>query len=149
MQRPALLQAYLEDATAKIVVAVTSEEALERVEREAAAASIPHQSVRDAGRSEIEPGTKTGCLFGPAYRDELPSYLRRLRTLSNDQFTAGIAEASKYSVLYPYRPTKSVGVAIREWQAYQSENFLAFLYPSVDLPSYHLARSDWPVLPPR
>ena len=93
-EKPALLQEYLEDATPKIVVAVTSEDALERVEREAAAAGIPHQSVRDAGRSEIEPGTKTVCLFGPAYRDELPSYLRRLRTLQNGLFTAGIAEAS-------------------------------------------------------
>ena len=93
-ERPALLQEYLKDATPKIVVSVSSLAALERVEREAEAAGIPHQSVRDAGRSEIEPGTKTVCLFGPAYRDELPTYLQRLRALSNRQFTAGVAEAS-------------------------------------------------------
>ena len=61
-ERPALLQEYLKDATPKIVVSVSSLAALERVEREAEAAGIPHQSVRDAGRSEIEPGTKTVCL---------------------------------------------------------------------------------------
>lgn len=80
---PDLMRAYLSDATPKIAVSVESGAALDRVESEAKAAGIPCFVVADAGRTEIEGGTRTVCMFGPAYRDDLPDYLRRLRLLTD------------------------------------------------------------------
>ena len=85
--KPELMQAYLQDATPKISVRVDSASALDRVEQEAIAAGIPCFVVTDAGRTEIEPGTRTVCLFGPAYRHDLPSFLKRLQTLKDENET--------------------------------------------------------------
>jgi PTH2 family peptidyl-tRNA hydrolase len=82
-QNPALMEAYIADNTPKITVRADNAAALDRVEREAREAGIPYYTVADAGRSEIPPGTRTVCIFGPAYRDELPPYLRRLRQLKD------------------------------------------------------------------
>lgn len=79
--RPSLFSRYEGSNHTKIVVKVPSLAALERVEREATALAIPFYSVRDAGRTEIEPGTKTVCLFGPASRSGLPPFLRRLQVM--------------------------------------------------------------------
>lgn len=78
---PEKFSAYISDAAAKITVRADSEHMLLRVEREAVAANLPACLVRDAGRSELPPGTATACAFGPAYHEELPSFLRRLRVL--------------------------------------------------------------------
>lgn len=79
--KPDLMRAYIEGATPKVAVSVDSGAALDRVEHEAKAAGIPCFVVADAGRTEIASGTRTVCMFGPAYRDDLPDYLRRLRLL--------------------------------------------------------------------
>jgi PTH2 family peptidyl-tRNA hydrolase len=80
-QKPDVFGNYLGDATPKITVRADSEAALRRVHEEAKAAGIPSYIVHDAGRSELEPNTATVCAFGPAYHDELPSFLKRLRLL--------------------------------------------------------------------
>lgn len=80
-QAPSLFVQYLEDATPKITVRVDGETALRRVQDEAKAADIPSYIVHDAGRSELEPNTATVCAFGPAYHDELPPFLKRMRLL--------------------------------------------------------------------
>lgn len=82
--KPSLLSAYEEGASTKICVRVRSLTELERVCLEADVAKIPYHAVSDAGRSEIAPGTMTVCLFGPAYRDELPPFLRRLQVLTDE-----------------------------------------------------------------
>ena len=81
---PELMQSYLQDATPKISVRVDSASALDRVCEEAKAAGIPFYAVADAGRTEIDPGTRTVCLFGPAYRHDLPPFLKRLQTLKDE-----------------------------------------------------------------
>jgi PTH2 family peptidyl-tRNA hydrolase len=65
----------------KIAVRVDSERELQRVQSEAEKAGIPYYTVNDAGRTELEPGTTTVVAFGPAYRDELPPFLRRSQLL--------------------------------------------------------------------
>ncbi|AOG03357.1 peptidyl-tRNA hydrolase PTH2 family protein (plasmid) [Bosea sp. RAC05] len=82
---PQLLERYLADAMPKISVRVDTAAALDRVEAEAKQAGIPCFVVTDAGRSEVEPGTRTVCLFGPAYRDDLPAFLKRLQTLKDKE----------------------------------------------------------------
>lgn len=86
---PELMQEYMGQATPKICVKAKNLHALERIEREAVAAGIPCYTVADAGRSEVAPGTKTVCMFGPAYRDELPKYLRELNMLVEPEKAKG------------------------------------------------------------
>lgn len=80
---PAVMAAYLAAATPKITVRADNEAALRRIEAEAMRAGVPAYLVCDAGRTEIEPGTPTVVAFGPAYREDLPPYLKRLRLLSD------------------------------------------------------------------
>lgn len=84
-QIPEVFQKYLRMATPKITVRVDGEGALHRVAEEAKKAGIPFYLVHDAGRSEVEPGTATVCAFGPAYREDLPSFLKRLQLLKDDE----------------------------------------------------------------
>lgn len=88
---PDALAAYQAGATPKICLRVDSLDALTRVVVEAMGAGVPCYVVSDAGRSEVAPGTKTVCAFGPALRSELPSYLRRLRLLDGKEGAAYLA----------------------------------------------------------
>ena len=72
---------YLSGAAPKIAVRVGSESELRRVGAEARAAAIDSYLVVDAGRTELAASTATVCVFGPAYRDELPPFLKRLQLL--------------------------------------------------------------------
>ena len=78
---PEMLRDYLHMASPKIAVRVDSERELQRVQSEAEKADIPFYTVHDAGRTELEPGTATVVAFGPAYRDDLPPFLKRLQLL--------------------------------------------------------------------
>lgn len=71
--------------TPKIGVKAKSEADLRKAVDEATAAGIPAVLVVDEGRTEFD-GVKTATVaaFGPAYRDELPPYLRRLQLLKTD-----------------------------------------------------------------
>lgn len=80
---PARLDAYLADDEPKVTVKVKNEAALARVHEEAKSAGIPVELIRDAGRSELEPGTATVAAFGPAFREDLPAYLARLQVLKD------------------------------------------------------------------
>jgi len=81
-ETPGALRDYLNMASPKIAVRVDSERELQRVQSEAEKADIPFYTVHDAGRTEHEPGTETVVAFGPAYRDELPPFLKRLQLLN-------------------------------------------------------------------
>ncbi|RYF04790.1 MAG: aminoacyl-tRNA hydrolase [Oxalobacteraceae bacterium] len=78
---PNQFQVYLEHNEAKITVKVKDEAALLRVAAEAKAFGVPCELIRDAGRSELEPGTATVCAFGPALREKIGPYLKRLQVL--------------------------------------------------------------------
>lgn len=65
--------------TTKVAVRVDGEEDLRRVCTEAEKANIPTKMVIDFGRTELEPMTPTVAVFGPAYRHELPPFLKRLQ----------------------------------------------------------------------
>lgn len=81
VEKPDMHAAYLEANEPKITVKVKNEAALVRVEEEARALGIPCQLIRDAGRSELPPNTATVCAFGPARREEIGGYLKRLQLL--------------------------------------------------------------------
>jgi PTH2 family peptidyl-tRNA hydrolase len=63
---PDALRRWERSGCAKVALQVASEEALTAAYRAARAARLPHYLVVDAGRTQIEPGSKTVCAIGPA-----------------------------------------------------------------------------------
>jgi PTH2 family peptidyl-tRNA hydrolase len=80
-QAPEVMRAYLETDTPKITVKARDEAMLRRVLAEAEAAGLVAVLITDAGRTEFAGPTPTVVAFGPAYRDELPPFLKRLQLL--------------------------------------------------------------------
>jgi PTH2 family peptidyl-tRNA hydrolase len=60
------LAGWLRDGQPKVVLKVASAGELEEVVRTAEAAGLPIELVRDAGRTQVAPGTLTCCAVGPA-----------------------------------------------------------------------------------
>lgn len=58
--------AWLAEGQPKVVLKVASAEQLAEVARGAVAAGLPVELIRDAGRTQVEPGTPTCCAVGPA-----------------------------------------------------------------------------------
>lgn len=77
---PELMTAYMANpGTPKITVRAKSEADLDRIVAEAQAAGVAAIKVVDQGRTEFPEPTATVVAFGPAYRDELPPFLKRLQ----------------------------------------------------------------------
>lgn len=83
---PERMDAYLSDNEPKIGVKAKNEGVLHRIADECERAGIPHQLVRDAGRSEVPAGTPIYCAFGPWKRAELPKFLHKLQKLKDEDF---------------------------------------------------------------
>ena len=60
------LASWLRDGQPKVVLKVTSLGQLEDVIQQAGAAGLPVETVADAGRTQVAPGTLTCCAVGPA-----------------------------------------------------------------------------------
>jgi len=58
--------AWLAEGQPKVVLKVSSAEQLAEVVRGAVAAGLPVELIRDAGRTQVEPGTVTCSAVGPA-----------------------------------------------------------------------------------
>ena len=58
--------AWLAEGQPKVVLKVASAEQLAELVRGAAAAGLPVELIRDAGRTQVDPGTVTCCAVGPA-----------------------------------------------------------------------------------
>lgn len=65
------LKGWLGEKQKKVVVEVRSEEELEELREKAEALGIPHGLVKDAGLTELEPGTSTALGVGPAPSQEV------------------------------------------------------------------------------
>ncbi len=72
---------WLEEGQKKIAVRVGSEEELLEVYREAVEAGLPAYLVRDAGLTQLPPGTATAVAVGPAPEDLVDPITGRLKLL--------------------------------------------------------------------
>lgn len=59
-------EAWLDEGQPKVVLRVSGDEELSRYAVAARAAGLPVELVRDAGRTQLAPGTLTCCAIGPA-----------------------------------------------------------------------------------
>jgi PTH2 family peptidyl-tRNA hydrolase len=60
------LAAWLRDGQPKVVLRVPGRDELGDIAAQARAAGLPVEIIRDAGRTQLEPGTTTCCAVGPA-----------------------------------------------------------------------------------
>ncbi len=65
------LAAWLRDGQPKVVLKVSTATELQDVVRQAEAAGLPVELIRDAGRTQVAPGTPTCCAVGPADGDRV------------------------------------------------------------------------------
>ncbi len=64
-------RAWLEEGQPKVVLRAGSEEELLAIAAKATAAGLHAELIRDAGRTQLEPGTLTCCAIGPAGSDKI------------------------------------------------------------------------------
>ena len=62
---PQRLAAWEDDGQPKVTLKVESQEELEALQRKAREAGLVAEAIRDAGRTQLVPGTKTVCAIGP------------------------------------------------------------------------------------
>lgn len=62
---PKMLAAWEADGQPKVTLRTDSQEELEALQRRAREAGLVAESIRDAGRTQLVPGTKTVCAIGP------------------------------------------------------------------------------------
>jgi PTH2 family peptidyl-tRNA hydrolase len=73
------LQAWVADGQPKVVLRVDSAEQLDEVVAAAHAARLPVETIADAGRTQLDPGTVTCAAIGPADDDALNAVTGDLR----------------------------------------------------------------------
>ncbi|PIT85612.1 aminoacyl-tRNA hydrolase [Candidatus Micrarchaeota archaeon CG10_big_fil_rev_8_21_14_0_10_59_7] len=65
----------------KVALKVSSEKELLAVFEKARRAKLPCSLIRDAGHTQIEPGTITACAIGPADENEIDAITGKLKLL--------------------------------------------------------------------
>lgn len=74
-------RAWLREGQKKVVVKVSTESALINLNRQAAMENLPHALIKDAGMTELPPGTATVVGIGPAKSDEIDRITGELKLL--------------------------------------------------------------------
>jgi peptidyl-tRNA hydrolase, PTH2 family len=77
----ASLRRWLEDGQPKVVLRATSAEHLAEIVQQAQLAGLTVELVRDAGRTQVTPGTLTCCAIGPAEAGEIDAVTGALALL--------------------------------------------------------------------
>lgn len=74
-------RAWLKEGQKKVVVKVSTESALITLNRQAAMDDLPHALIKDAGMTELPPGTATVVGIGPAKSEEIDKITGELKLL--------------------------------------------------------------------
>jgi PTH2 family peptidyl-tRNA hydrolase len=70
--------AWLRDGQPKVVLKIGGAEELDNLCAAAEAAGLPVERIRDAGRTQVAPGTLTCCAIGPAPDEEIDPVVTEL-----------------------------------------------------------------------
>jgi len=83
-KRPLDLEMW-EDASgsAKIVLSISCESDIINLKNKADVMNVPNYLVKDAGRTEVEPGTITVCAIGPGRNSEIDKITGSLQLLKD------------------------------------------------------------------
>jgi len=81
VHKQAIWRAWLREGQKKVAVKVTSEEELIELRRLAVNHSLPHALIRDAGMTELPPGTLTVIGIGPAKTETIDEVTGELKLL--------------------------------------------------------------------
>lgn len=76
---PSIYEEWREEGAKKVVVQVESEDDLIKVYSEALERDLPAVLIRDAGLTELEPGTPTAVGIGPQENERIDKVTGRLR----------------------------------------------------------------------
>jgi PTH2 family peptidyl-tRNA hydrolase len=80
-EQPEMAEKWEEEGEKKVVVKITGEKELMLLFQEMKDAGIPVSVIRDAGLTQIEPGTTTCFAAGPYLEAELDKYTKQLKLL--------------------------------------------------------------------
>ena len=78
---PEVVEKWLREGQKKVVVKVKSEEELMEIFREASIEGLPCSLIRDAGRTQLTPGTCTAVAIGPEREVRIDKITGRLKLL--------------------------------------------------------------------
>ncbi|AXI25007.1 aminoacyl-tRNA hydrolase [Methanofervidicoccus sp. A16] len=78
---PEVVEKWLREGQKKVVVKVNSEKELMEVFREACLEGLPCSLIRDAGRTQLTPGTCTAVAIGPEREERIDKITGRLKLL--------------------------------------------------------------------
>lgn len=81
VHKQAIWRAWLREGQKKVAVKVASEEELIELRRLAVSHSLPHAMIRDAGMTELPPGTLTVIGIGPAKTEIIDEVTGELKLL--------------------------------------------------------------------
>ena len=74
-------EAWRKEKQKKVVVKAPSEAKLRDLKKKAARLDLPNDLIKDAGRTELEPGTVTALAVGPGPNDEIDKVTGNLSLL--------------------------------------------------------------------
>ena len=74
-------RAWMREGQKKVAVKVTSEEEIMELRKQAITHSLPHAIIRDAGMTELPPGTLTVIGIGPAKVESVDEVTKELKLL--------------------------------------------------------------------
>lgn len=80
-KNPELLRHWERRGQAKVVVKAPSKEVFDEVQRQARAKGVFAYAIQDAGRTQVEPGSRTVLAVGPAPLAEVDALTRHLKLL--------------------------------------------------------------------
>ncbi len=76
-----MVNTWLNEGGTKIVLKAESEESFGEIKKLLKNSGIPHFVVRDAGQTQVPPGTETAIGIGPYYSDKIDSITSKLKLL--------------------------------------------------------------------
>ncbi len=78
---PEIADRWMEEGETKIVLKTKGEEEFEDIKKKLRSAGLPFKVVKDAGQTQVTPGTETAIGVGPYYENELDKVTGKLKLL--------------------------------------------------------------------